>query len=64
MKKYLTVSEIASDLGISCQTIYKWSQSGQFIPMPKLGGTYRIESNAYLEWKESQLNHSQTKKIG
>jgi excisionase family DNA binding protein len=64
MKNYITVSEVARDLGLSSQTIYKWFQSGQFVPMFKLGGSYRIEAEAYIEWKENQLGRLNGKKVG
>lgn len=64
MKNYITVSEVARDLGLSSQTIYKWFQSGQFVPMFKLGGSYRIEAEAYTEWKENKLGRLNSKKVG
>lgn len=55
MSKYLSVSEVANDLGISSQTIYKWYQKGRFIEMHKFGGIYRIEESGYLDWKNKQI---------
>ena len=62
MQNYITVPEVARDLGLSSQTIYKWFQTGQFIPMFKLGGSYRIEAKAYAEWKENQFSRLNSKK--
>ena len=56
MAKYLSVSEVATDLGISSQTIYKWTQLGKFVEMHKFGGVYRIEESSYLNWKNKQIN--------
>lgn len=56
MSKYLSVSEVATDLGISSQTIYKWHQLGSFVDMHKFGGIYRIEESGYLDWKNKQIN--------
>ena len=56
MSKYLSVSEVAADLGISSQTIYKWHQLGRFVDMHKFGGIYRIEESGYLDWKNKQIN--------
>jgi excisionase family DNA binding protein len=56
MSKYLSVSEVAADLGISSQTVYMWFRSGKFVEMYKFGGTYRIEESIYQEWKNKQIN--------
>jgi excisionase family DNA binding protein len=61
MKNNLRVSDVAEELGLSSQTIYKWHQKGDFVPMFKIGGTYRIDENGYAKWKQDRIPSSEPK---
>ena len=54
----LRVSDVAQELGLSSQTIYKWHQKGDFVPMFKIGGTYRIDEDKYAQWKQDRIPSS------
>jgi excisionase family DNA binding protein len=61
MNNKLRVSDVAQELGLSSQTIYKWHQKGDFVPMIKFGGTYRIDENEYTKWKQEHILSSEPK---
>lgn len=58
MNEILSVSQIAHELGVSPQTIYKWERAGKFATVYKFGGRWKIYRSDYEAWKRSHIQPS------
>lgn len=50
MEKYLTVKEIAMNLGVSIRCIFRWVETGAFPKPLRIGGTVRWQETAIQNW--------------
>lgn len=53
MSEWITVAEIAADLQLSKQTVYRWIKSGE-IPGYHFNDTYRVKRDEYQAWRGRQ----------
>ena len=59
---YYSIAECARRLATTPQTIYKWMDKGQFVPVIKVGSTYRVKIQDFENWVDSILTSASTKK--
>jgi excisionase family DNA binding protein len=59
---YYSIAECASRLATTPQTIYKWMDKGQFVPVIKVGSTYRVKVQDFENWINSILTSPSVKK--
>jgi excisionase family DNA binding protein len=52
-KQYLSVEEIAAELGVHPETVRTWIRSGE-LPALQLRRTYRVSKNDYEEFLSSR----------
>jgi excisionase family DNA binding protein len=51
---YLSVGDIAADLGVSQKTVYGWLEDGRGPERFKVGGLIRVSREAYARWLAEQ----------
>jgi len=51
----MTVSEVASYLGLHVMTLYKLTREGR-VPAAKIGGQWRFKRDVLDEWLEAQMH--------
>jgi excisionase family DNA binding protein len=59
---YYSIAECARRLATTPQTIYKWMDKGQFVPVIKVGSTYRVKVQDFEDWINSILTSPSMKK--
>ena len=59
---YYSIAECARRIDTTPQTIYKWMTKGLFVPVIKVGSTYRIKIQDFENWVDSILTSASTKK--
>ena len=59
---YYSIAECARRLATTPQTIYKWMDKGQFVPVIKVGSTYRVNVQDFENWINSILTSPSMKK--
>jgi excisionase family DNA binding protein len=59
---YYSIAECARRIDATPQTIYKWMDKGLFIPVIKVGSTYRVKIQDFENWVDSILTSASTKK--
>ena len=47
---YYSISECAKSLANTPQTIYMWTDKGQFAPVIKVGSTYMVNAQEFEDW--------------
>lgn len=58
-KGHFSFEDIALDLGLSLQTVYRMKHSSEFPPIYKFGKHYRVRTEDYEEYKR-QAKQDQT----
>lgn len=61
-RDYYTIAQCARRVGSTPQSIYRWINKGTFVPVIKIGSTYRVKVDDFEAWIESALQFSQTMK--
>lgn len=51
MNGYLTVAQVADDLGFSTRTVLRWVADGDLPAIRTPGGRLRIPQSAYVAWQ-------------
>ena len=59
---YYSIAECARRIDTTPQTIYKWMTKGLFVPVIKVGSTYRVKIQDFENWVDSILTSASTKK--
>ena len=59
---YYSIAECARRIDTTPQTIYKWMDKGLFVPVIKVGSTYRVKIQDFENWVDSILTSASTKK--
>ena len=59
---YYSIAECARRIDTTPQTIYKWMNKGLFVPVIKVGSTYRVKIQDFENWVDSILTNASTKK--
>jgi excisionase family DNA binding protein len=59
---YYSIAECARRIDTTPQTIYKWMTKGLFVPVIKVGSTYRVKIQDFENWVDSILTSTSTKK--
>lgn len=52
---YYSIAECARRMATTPQTIYKWMEKGEFVPVIKVGSTYRVKTSDFESWVNSIL---------
>ena len=61
MKEIYTISEVASTLGVSKETLRRWDKSGKLVAVREKNSNYRVYEKKQLE-RILEWNLSQNKK--
>ena len=59
---YYSIAECARRIDATPQTIYKWMDKGLFIPVIKVGSTYRVKVQDFEDWINSILTNPSIKR--
>jgi excisionase family DNA binding protein len=59
---YYSIAECARRIDTTPQTIYKWMDKGLFVPVIKVGSTYRVKIQDFENWVDSILTSASTRK--
>lgn len=54
MSAFLTVAQVAEEVGVSARTVLRWLDAGELPCLRLPGGGIRIPQVAYVEWLESR----------
>jgi excisionase family DNA binding protein len=59
---YYSIADCARRLGTTPQTIYKWMEKDQFVPVIKIGSTFRVKIQDFESWINSILTSPSIKR--
>lgn len=58
MEELLSIAQIARELRVSPQTIYKWERAGKFATVYRFGGRQKVYRSDFEAWRRSHVQPS------